>query len=331
VVFLDRDTIAPQTQLRTLPFPHTLTTHARSTPDEVAARIRHADIVVTNKVPLRAAALASAKRLKLIALAATGTDCIDLHAAAAQGVVVSNIRHYAERSVPEHTFALMFALRRSLVAWHASVRAGRWQDAAQFCYFDYPIGDLAGSTLGIIGAGALGQAVGSMAQALGMRVLFAARKTETHTATATKPPLSTRSSASAERFTAFDQVLAQSDILSLHCPLTPATRGLIGAREFAAMQKKPLLINTARGGLVDEDALAHALRSGQIAGAGFDVVTAEPPPPDHVFMSLLDLPNFILTPHVAWASDAAMQALADQLIANICAFVDGAPRNVVAP
>jgi len=331
---LDRDTIAPQTRLRELPFPHALTVYARTAPDQVAARIRDADIVITNKAPVRADALRSAGRLKLIAVAATGTDCIDLHDAAAQGVMVCNIRNYAQRSVPEHTFALIFALRRSLFAYRASVRQGCWQDAAQFCYFDYPIRDLAGSTLGIIGAGSLGQAVANIASSLGMRVLFAARKNSA-VQVARQTDVARRGEVQEDKppftLTAFDEVLAQSDVISLHCPLRPETRNLIDAPEFAAMQKKPLLINTARGGLVNEDALAHALRSGQILGAGFDVATTEPPPPDHVFMSLLDLPNFILTPHVAWASDEAMQTLADQLIANIEAFVAGQPRNLVAP
>jgi len=333
-VFLDRDTIAPQTTLRALPFPHTLTVYARTAPDQVAARIRDADIVMTNKAPVRADALHNASRLKLIAVAATGTDCIDLRDAAARDVVVCNIRNYATRSVPEHVFALMFALRRSLLAYRESVRQGRWQDAAQFCYFDHPIRDLADSTLGIIGAGALGQAVANIASSLGMRVLFAARKespekierqagaTVRHGMPVNDPPFV---------FTPFDQVLAHSDVITLHCPLRPDTRNLIDAPEFAAMQKKPLLINTARGGLVNENALAHALRSGQILGAGFDVATTEPPPLDHGFMQLLDLPNFILTPHVAWASDEAMQTLADQLIDNVQAFVAGQPRNVVTP
>jgi len=322
VVFLDRDTIAPQTALRELPFPHTLAVHARTAPDQVAARIADADIVITNKAPVRADALRGAGRLKLIAVAATGTDCIDLHEAAARGVAVCNIRNYAVNTVPEHTFALIFALRRSLLAYRTSVRQGRWQDAAQFCYFDYPIRDLAGSTLGIIGAGALGQAVAKIARALDMRVLFAARKGS---------PDSGRRAPDGSPFTAFEDVLAHSDVISLHCPLRPETRHLIDAPEFAAMKKRPLLINTARGGLVNEDALAHALTSGQILGAGFDVVTTEPPAPDHGFMRLLDLPNFILTPHVAWASDEAMQALADQLVDNIQAFVAGSPRHVVTP
>jgi len=333
-VFLDRDTIAPQTRLRELPFPHTLTVYARTAPDQVAARIRDADIVITNKAPVRVDALRSANRLKLIAVAATGTDCIDLHDAAAQGVMVCNIRNYAKQSVPEHTFALIFALRRSLLAYRESVRQGRWQDAAQFCYFDHPIRDLAGSTLGIIGAGTLGQAVANIASSLGMRVLFAARKNSVVQA-ARQADAARRDGMQEDKppftLTAFNKVLAQSDIITLHCPLRPETRNLIDAPEFAAMQKKPLLINTARGGLVNENALAHALRSGQILGAGFDVATTEPPPPEHVFMSLLDLPNFLLTPHVAWASDEAMQTLADQLIDNIEAFVAGQLRNLVAP
>lgn len=314
VVFLDRDTIAPHTQLPDLPFPHRLTVHDRTAPDQVAERIRDADIVITNKAPVRAEAIQQASQLKLIAVAATGTDVIDLRAAADKGVVVSNIRGYAVNTVPEHTFALIFALRRSILAYRDSVRQGRWQDAAQFCYFDYPIRDLAGSTIGIIGEGALGQSVASIARGLGMRVLFAARK---------------NGARQGSLYTPFEQVLAQSDIISLHCPLRPETRNLIDTAEFQAMQRKPLLINTSRGGLVNEDALAQALREGRIMGAGFDVVTAEPPPADHVFMSLLDLPNFILTPHVAWASDEAMQSLAEQLVDNVAAFVQGAPRNVV--
>ncbi|MNR12791.1 Glycerate dehydrogenase [compost metagenome] len=218
--------------------------------------------------------------------------------------------------MPEHTFALMFALRRSICAYRDSVKAGRWQQSGQFCYFDYPVRDLAGSTLGIIGDGALGTAVATIARALGMQVLMSAHKGR---------------AGMGRLYTPFEEVLARADIITLHCPLKPQTRHMIGAAEFAQMARKPLLINTARGGLVDEAALAHALRSGQIAGAGFDVVTAEPPPADHPFMALLDLPNFILTPHVAWASQQAIQGLADQLIDNVEAFVRGKPANVVRP
>lgn len=314
VVFLDRDTISEQTTLRRLSFDHTLTVYNRTSADQVAERIADADIVITNKVPVREAALAGATRLKMIAVAATGTDNVDLKTCAQRGIVVSNIRGYAVHTVPEHVFALIFALRRSIVAYHTSVKAGRWQQAQQFCYFDYPIKDLAGSTLGIIGEGALGQSVAAIGKALGMRVLFAARKGGTR---------------QGSLYTPFNDLLAQSDIITLHCPLNDSTRNLIDTPEFSLMQRKPLLINTARGGLVNEQALETALRSGQLGGAGFDVTIPEPPPADSPLMKLLDLPNFILTPHVAWASQEAVQSLADQLIDNIEAFHCGKPRNVV--
>lgn len=314
LVFLDRDTISPQTTLRQANFAHELTIHKRTTRDQVAERIADADIVITNKVPVRHEAIEQARNLRMIAVAATGTDNVDLEACTEKGIVVSNIRGYAVHTVPEHTFALIFALRRSIVAYRESVKAGRWYDAQQFCYFDYPIKDLAGSTLGIIGEGALGQAVATIARALGMRVLFAARKDAT---------------GQGSLYTPFNTVIKQSDIVTLHCPLNDHTRNLIGAPEFERMKPDALLINTARGGLVDEPALVDALRSGLIGGAGFDVTMPEPPENNHPLVQLLDLPNFILTPHVAWASAQAVQGLADQLVDNIEAFQRGEPRNVV--
>jgi len=314
IVFLDRDTLSPQTTLRRPRFEHELQLFDRTTAGEVAHRIADADIVIVNKVKLGAAAIDGARRLKLVAVAATGTDNIDLQACAARGIVVSNIRNYAVHTVPEHTFALIFALRRSICAYRDAVRAGRWQAAGQFCFFDHPIRDLAGSTLGVIGDGVLGQTVASLGRALGMRVLFAGYKGQT---------------GQGVLYTPFEQTLAQSDVLTLHCPLMPQTRNMIAAPEFALMQRKPLLINTARGGLVDENAVGPALAAGQISGAAFDVVSVEPPPLDHPFMQLLDRPDFILTPHVAWASDEAVQGLADQLVDNVEAFVRGEPSNVV--
>ena len=316
VVFLDRDTISPETVLRPFAFEHELKVYDRTRPEQVAERIAQADIVISNKVALRHDALASAKRLKMVAVAATGTDNIDLAACAEKGIVVSNIRGYAVNTVPEHTFALIFALRRSIVAYRDSVKAGRWQEAQQFCYFDYPIKDLAGSTLGIIGEGVLGQSVAAIGRALGMRVLFAGRK---------------GAQKQGSLYTPFEDFLAESDIITLHCPLNEQTRNLIDQAEFALMKRKPLLINTARGGLVNDEALVQAMRSGQIGGAGFDVATPEPPEASHPLMQLLDLPNFILTPHVAWASQEAIQGLADQLVDNIDAFYQGQPRNVVTP
>ncbi|HEX6014151.1 MAG TPA: D-2-hydroxyacid dehydrogenase [Geminicoccaceae bacterium] len=316
VVFLDRDTLSPETRLRPLAFPHELAVFDRTKPEEVAGRIAEADIVITNKAPVRAPALEGAPRLRLVAVAATGTDIVDVKACAKRGVTVSNIRNYAVHTVPEHTFALILALRRSVLAYRESVARGRWLEAAQFCYFDHPIRDLANSTLGVIGDGVLGKAVAKLGEAFGMRVLFSDYK-----GTTGMGPL----------YTPFEEVLRTSDVITLHTPLLPSTRNLIGAPEFALMERRPLLINTARGGLVDEVALGDALRSGQIAGAGFDVATVEPPPPDHPLVKLLELPNFILTPHVAWASQEAVQGLADQLVDNVEAFWAGSPRNVVAP
>ena len=316
IVFLDRDTISPNTTLGAPSFAHEWVQHNRTSADQAAARIADADIVIVNKVKLPAEVLAQAPKLKLIAVAATGTDNIDLQACQQRGIVVSNVRNYAKHTVPEHTFALIFALRRSICAYRDAVKAGRWQEAAQFCFFDYPIRDLAGSTLGVIGDGVLGQSVAAIGRALGMRVLFSAHKGRT---------------GQGSLYTPFEEVLKQADILTLHCPLNANTRNMIGAAEFGQMARKPLLINTGRGGLVDEAAVGQALQSGYISGAAFDVTSVEPPPADHPFMSLLNRPDFILTPHVAWASAEAIQALADQLIDNVEAFVRGAPVNQVLP
>jgi glycerate dehydrogenase len=314
IIFLDRETLPDEIVLKSFAFPNDLTVYQRTLPGEVAGRIAEADIVITNKVPVSGQALQSAPRVKLIAVAATGTDIIDIEACRKRGIVVSNIRNYAINTVPEHTFALILTLRRSVLSYRDSVLKGRWQEAGQFCFFDHPIRDLAGSTLGVIGDGVLGKAVADLGKAFGMRVLFSDYK-----GTTGMGPL----------YTPFEQVLRQSDVITLHTPLIPTTRNMIGAAEFAVMERRPLLINAARGGLVDEDALAEALGEGRLAGAGFDVATIEPPPKDHVLMRLLEMPNFILTPHVAWASREAIQSLADQLVDNVDAFVAGKPKNIV--
>jgi glycerate dehydrogenase len=315
IVFLDRGTLSPDTKLTPFSFSHELEIHDRTAQVDVAECIAGADIVITNKVPISREALAKAPHLKLIAVAATGIDMIDLRACAERNVLVSNIRQYAINTVPEHTFALMLALRRSIIPYATSVKTGRWQDAGQFCYFDYPIANLAGATLGIVGDGVLGKAVADLARAFGMTVLFSAYK-----GAQGMGPL----------YTDFDTVMAASDIITLHCPLLPTTRNMIADREFEIMARKPLLINTSRGGLVCEDALERALRNGRIAGAAFDVVTSEPPARDHPFMRLAAFPNFILTPHVAWASQEAVQGLADQLVENIELFMQGKPRHLAS-
>jgi glycerate dehydrogenase len=307
IVFLDREILIAT--LRPPAFPHTYVEYPDTAPDEVVERLRDATIAIVNKVPLRTAALTQLPKLRLIAVSATGTDNIDKEFCRAHGITVVNIRSYAANTVPEHVLALMFALRRSLIAYREDVRRGMWQRARHFSFLPHPIRDIAGSTVGIVGFGSLGRAVGRRAEALGMRVL------------ATDVVLQ-------HGMVDLPTLLAESDVVTLHVPLTDATRHMIGARELARMRPDAILINTARGGLVDEQALAQALKEGRIAGAGVDVLTSEPPSGGNVLLDL-DLPNLIVTPHVAWASREAMQLLADQLIDNLEAFMAGTPKNVV--
>ena len=313
VVFLERGAI--EATVRRPSFAHTWVEHERVAPAEVAGLLGGATIAIINKAPLPGSILPQLGRLRLVAVSATGTDNIDVAACRARGIVVCNIRNYAVHTVPEHTFALILALRRSLVAYRDDVARGLWHKSEQFCLSGHPIGDLHGSTIGIFGEGAIGQGVAQIARGFGMRVLFADHA----------PPR-----AEGVQFAPADVVLRESDVITLHLPLTPRTRNLIGARELAAMKPGALLINTARGGLVDERALAQALRAGTIGGAGFDVLSVEPPHGGNPLLEL-DSPNLIITPHVAWSSREAMQALADQLIDNMEAFVQGTPRNVVVP
>ncbi len=315
IVYLERDSVIAN--VRRPDFSHDWVEYKSTRPDQVIERLQGCSIAIVNKVPMSSVTVDALSDLKMIAVAATGTNQIDLEACRRRGIVVSNIRGYAEHTVPEHVFSLLLALSRNLVAWRESLLAGRWQQSDQFCLFDHPIRDLHGATLGVIGSGSLGGGVIRLADAFGMRVLRAEHKG----ASAVRPG-----------YTAFDDVLREADAISLHCPLNEQTQGLIGELELQAMKKSALLINTARGGLVDEAALIRALKEGWIAGAGFDVITAEPPPVGHpmVAAELLAMPNFLLTPHVAWASRPAMQTLADQLIDNIEAFVAGSPKNRVA-
>ena len=296
---------------------HDWVEYEKTSPAQVVERLAGAQIAITNKVPIDAAAVDALPDLKMVAVSATGTNNVDLAACQRRGIVVANIRGYAVHTVPEHVFAMLLALSRNLFAWRETLQAGAWQRAEQFCLFNHPIRDLHGATLGLIGSGALGDGVARLGEAFCMRILRAERKG----ATRVRPG-----------YTPFAQVLAEADAISLHCPLTPETQHLIDADALRAMKPSALLINTARGGIVDEAALAQALREGWIAGAGFDVLSAEPPADDHPLLAadLLALPNFMLTPHVAWSSRPAMQALADQLIDNIDAFMAGAPRNRVA-
>jgi glycerate dehydrogenase len=307
IAFLDRSTIP--VPLRQPNFPHRYAEYPDTAPGEIVERLRNVTIAIVNKVPMREQTLKQLPELRLIAVAATGTELIDKAYCKAHGIAVSNIRGYSVNTLPEHVFALAFALRRNLMAYRDDVRAGRWQQSDQPSFVDHSIRDMQGSTLGIIGYGATGQGLGGIGKAFGLKVLAYDILPQ--------PGLS-----------GFETVLRESDIISLHVPLTPQTHNMIGAKELAMMKRDALLINTGRGGLVDEPALAAALKNGSLGGAGLDVLTVEPPKAGNVLLDL-KLPNLIVTPHVAWASQEAMRILGDQLIDNIEAFAAGTPRNIV--
>ncbi len=286
--------------------------HDNSDGATLGARLGGQEVAVTNKLVLDAAAIAGADQLKLICVAATGTNNVDLAAAARHDIPVVNVTGYATAAVSQHVFALMLAHATRWPDYAAAVARGDWSRSAFFCLLDYPIEELAGQTLGIIGYGTLGRAVADIARAFGMRVLIAER-----------PGAALR----ADRV-ALTTLYEQADIVSLHCPLTESTRHLIDADALTCMRPDAFLINTARGAIVDERALAAALRDGRIAGAALDVLAAEPPPADHPLLAP-DIPNLIVTPHSAWASRGARQRVLDGVAANIRAFRDGQAINQV--
>ncbi|RWJ05734.1 D-2-hydroxyacid dehydrogenase [Mesorhizobium sp.] len=314
VVFLDRATIGPSVAIRRPDFPHDWTEYDRTQADQVAERLADADIAITNKAPIRAETLEALPKLKMISVAATGYDVIDVPACTKRGIIVSNVRGYAVNTVPEHTFALIFALQRNIVGYRQDVIDGEWQKAGQFCFFNHSIRDLYGTRLGIVGSGVIGQAVGQIGRALGMDVIFAAHKGQ--------PTFGSL-------YTSWNTVLETSDIITLHTPLKPDTRNLISTAEFAQMKRRPIIINTSRGGLVDEAALVGALDRGEVRGAGFDVLTREPPVADNPLLTILNRPNVIVTPHVAWASEEAMQVVWEQTVWHVEQFHAGTPKNVL--
>lgn len=279
---------------------------------ETVERIRDAGIVISNKVILDRDTLRQARQLRLICIAATGTNNVDLEAARELGITVTNVAGYATPSVVQHVFGLMLALTTRLVDYKQAIEKGAWQQSGQFCLLNFPIHELAGKNLGVIGYGELGSAVADVAKAFGMKILIAQRPGEV--SQAGRIPL--------------HELLPQADVLTLHCPLAENTKNLIGQQELALMKKEALLINTARGGIVDEEALASALRSGQIGGAGVDVLTQEPPVKGNPLLES-DIPNLIVTPHIAWASRESRQRLVDELVANIQAYLRGEARNLI--
>ena len=314
IVFLDCATIPEHVTIPQLSFEHEWINYNLTPLEQVAERVKDADIIVTNKVPMNAHTLEGAQKLKLIALTATGFNNVDTVYCRENNIAVANIRGYATQSVPEQAIAMLFTLMRNLRGYQQDIENGEWQRQGMFCFFTHPIYDIAGSTLGIIGSGELGQATAKLARAVGMNVLFAERK---------------GASSCRDGYLPFDEVLALSDAISLHCPLNEETLNLIAEPELKAMKQNAVLVNTGRGGLVNEQDLVDALKAGEIAGAATDVFTQEPADNTNPLIANAGLPNLILTPHVAWGSDSAVKKLMGILIDNIEAFQCGKSMNRV--
>ncbi len=283
---------------------------------ETAERIAYANVVVTNKVVIDSELIAAASQLQLICVAATGSNNIDLQAARERGIAVANVASYSTNTVAQHTLMLMLALAGNLYRYQQACRDGSWSRSPFFCRLDYPILELSGRTLGIIGYGAIGKKVAELARALGMHVLISKRPSSI---------ISEESDLEIAR-TEFNELLTQADIISLHCPLTEHNHQLINAATLQQMKPGALLINTARGGLIDERALITALESGHLGGAALDSISVEPPPANHPLLTC-NMPNLILTPHCAWGSHTARQTLVNEIALNIVAFRRGERRN----
>lgn len=289
-----------------------LTLYPASTEEQVLERIQDVDVVITNKVRISAEVIQQLPQLKLILISATGTNNVDLVQAKKSGIVVCNCQAYGTSAVAQHTLMLMLALSTSVIQYHQAVQKGEWQKAQQFCLLDFPIVELAGKTLGIIGYGELGQAVTQLAKAFGMQIMVGALPN--------RPQREGR--------VQLDELLSQADYVSLHCPLTAETKDLIDAKAFDRMKSSAFLINCARGGIVNEQALADALIHKKIAGAATDVLTVEPPKQGNVLLNI-DIPNLIITPHSAWGSVDARQRIVQQLMENVKAFQNGQPIRQV--
>ena len=285
----------------------------RTAPDQILARAADAEIILTNKVVLDREIIAALPKLRYLGVLATGYNVVDTAAARERGISVTNIPDYGTRSVAQHTFALLLELTHHVGHHAQTVRDGRWSRSADFCYWDFPLLELDGLTLGIIGFGKIGREVAKIAQAFGLRVLVHSR-----TKSAQLP--------AGMDFGSLDEIFSCADIISLHCPLTPETKNLVNRARLALMKPSALLINTSRGPLVDEASLANALNSGRLAGAALDVLSVEPPP---ATTALLTAKNCLITPHIAWATHASRTRLMDVVAGNIRAFLAGKPQNVV--
>jgi len=319
-VFLDFDTVShDDISADALRLPGIeLVLHDVTPPSALAERIADAAIVITNKMRLDAGMLASAADLRLVCVAATGTNNVDVEAARRLAIGVCNIERYCTASVVQHVFAVILTLTHHLRAYQRLLQQGAWRSSPQFCLLDFPIRELSGKTIGIVGFGELGSAVARVAEAFGMRVLVAQRPGNTSPGADDSEP---------DR-TPLQRLLAEADVVSLHCPLTDQTHGMIGVTELRLMKSDALLINTARGALVDSSALVEALASGQIGGAGIDVLPEEPPLHGDPLLDAA-LPNLVVTPHIAWAAREARQRAVDEIAANIRDYLAGGRRGRV--
>ena len=307
IVFLDSTAIPNHIPIPRPSFAHTWTEYEHTSSAETIERAKDADIVITSKVIFDRETLKQLPKLKLIAITATGTNNVDLVAAEEMGITVRNVTGYSSTTVPEHVIGLIFSLKHSLAGWLRDQSEAKWPKSKQFCYFDYPITDVRGSTLGVFGKGCLGTEVGRLANAVGMKVLYAEHKDAT---------------VCREGYTPFYEVLKQADIVTLHCPLTETTKNLINADILSKMKKGAFLINTGRGPLIDELALVDALKTGHLGGAALDVMVKEPPEKDNpLILAAKTMPNLIITPHIAWASDSAVTTLVGKVMQNIEEFV----------
>lgn len=314
VVFLDAATMA-DTDLSPLQLPEiTLTLYSQTSSEQLLTHAKGAQVLISNKVALDAKAIAALPQLRCILVAATGVNMVDLAAAKTAGIVVCNAQGYAGTAVPQQVFALLLQLTNHIQSYHQAVQQGLWSQSPQFCLHRQSIEELAGKTMTLVGYGDLGQATSRLAEAFGMKVLISERPDATEVRSGR---------------TSFESAVRQADVLSLHCPLTAATEQLINSKTLGWMKPTALLINTARGGLIDETALAAALTQGTIAGAALDVLSTEPPPDSHPLLSR-SIPNLIITPHVAWASRQAMQRLVAQLQENLQGFLAQQPIRQVS-
>ena len=315
IVYLDRDSLPERIQIPPPKHPHKWVNHPTTQPESVIDRCANADIVATNKVKISRETLLACPNIKHIVVTATGYNIIDIEACRELGVSVSNTPNYAATTVAEHVLMCALNLTRELLSYRQNVIDGHWQQSKVFCVLDKPIHNLKGKTLGILGFGEIGRATAHLAHAMGLNVIFNSRSTH---------------QSDIAQAVSFEQLLSKSDLISVHCSLNNQTRNIIGATEINQMKRHAILINTARGGVVNEADTVRAIENGRLGGIAFDVLSQEPPLASSPLLAIADRDNVIVTPHIGWASEQAMQSLANIVSQNIDAFLAGTPQNIVS-